>query len=125
MQRISADMRGMREARYIPLCLLSFPSGSNSSKFQSSQQVLPYQTKFTFMWDVQNVLQFLITIDCHKKSSLKDLTWKLAMRLALTSLVRSSDISFFDTNIWWNTLRDMFSIIAKIWKLLDRESPGN
>lgn len=78
----------MRDPRYGPLCLSSFLSGFKSSKSPTKiciyvtclkRPSLPYYQWLLWKW-----------------CTFKNLTWKLNIRLALTSTVRSSGIYFLD-----------------------------
>ena len=57
----------------------------------------PLQPKYTFIWDVKRVIEFLTTLPYDSYLSLKDLTLKLAMLLPLTSAARASEICHLDT----------------------------
>lgn len=54
--------------------------------------------RYTKTWDVDIVLKFINSLESNKQLSLKDLSLKLAMLLALTSAGRSSDIQKLDMN---------------------------
>ena len=55
------------------------------------------QPKYTFIWGVKRVIEFLTTLPYDSDLSLKDLTLKLAMLLALTPAAKASEICFLDT----------------------------
>ena len=57
----------------------------------------PPQPKYNFIWDVKKVLDFLVTLKSDNECSLKVLTLKLTMLLALTSAARASEVCFLDT----------------------------
>ena len=57
----------------------------------------PPQPKFTFIWDVRKVIEYLGGERFHTNITLKDLTLKLTMLLALTSAGRASDICYLDS----------------------------
>ena len=57
----------------------------------------PPQPKYTFIWDVKRVIEFLKTLPYDSDLSLKDLTIKLTMLLTLTSAARASEICYLDT----------------------------
>ena len=56
----------------------------------------PTQPKFDFICDVRRVLDFIITLECDRNLSLKQLTLKLTMLLVLTSATRTSEINLLD-----------------------------
>ena len=56
----------------------------------------PTQRKFDFICDVRRVLDFIITLECDRNLSLKQLTLKLTMLLVLTSATRTSEINLLD-----------------------------
>ena len=58
--------------------------------------IRPPRPKYTFIWDVNKVIDFLATLNSPRELSLKDLTLKLIMLLALTSAARASKIGFLD-----------------------------
>ena len=58
-------------------------------------QLRPPQDKYTSFWSVSKVLNHLASWGENQALSLKQLTWKLAMLLALCSASRSSDLSEF------------------------------
>ena len=57
----------------------------------------PPQPKYTFIWNVKRLIEFLTTLPYDSDLSLKDLTLKLTMLLALTSAARASEICYLDT----------------------------
>ena len=61
--------------------------------------IRPPQPRYPFIWDVKKVIDFLATLNSPRELSLKDLTPKLTMLLALTSAVRASEIGFFELGI--------------------------
>ena len=56
----------------------------------------PPQPKYTFIWDVKQVIEFLTILSYDSDLSLKDLTLKLTVLLALTSATRASEICYLD-----------------------------
>ena len=58
--------------------------------------IRPPQPRYTFIWDVKKVIDFLATWNSPGELILKDLTLKLAMLLALTSVARASEIGFLN-----------------------------
>ena len=54
----------------------------------------PPQPKYTFIWDVKRIIKFLTTLPYDSDLSLKDLTLKLTVLLALTSAGWASEISY-------------------------------
>ena len=54
------------------------------------------QPKYTFIWNVKRVIEFLTPLPYDSDLSLKDLTLKLTMFLALTSATRASEICYLD-----------------------------
>ena len=56
----------------------------------------PPQPRYTFIWDVKTVVTYLITLESGNISD-KQLTYKLAMLLALTSSARAHELSCLDT----------------------------
>ena len=53
----------------------------------------PPLPRYSHTWNVQTVLDYLISLGNNHKLSLKQLTWKTAMLLALTRPSRSADLS--------------------------------
>ena len=58
--------------------------------------IRPPQPRYTFIWDVKKVIDFLATLNSSRELKLEDLTLKLTMLLALTSAARASEIGFLD-----------------------------
>ena len=56
----------------------------------------PPLPKYTSTWDVQVVLDYLQSLGENESLSLKQLTWKTVMLLALTKPSRSADLSKLD-----------------------------
>ena len=56
--------------------------------------IRPPQPRYTFIWDIEKVIDFLATSNFPSELSLKHLTLKLTMLLALTSAARASEIGF-------------------------------
>ena len=56
----------------------------------------PPLPRFTQMWSVQSVLDYLRSLGENEAFSLKHLSWKVAMLLALTRPSRSTDLSQLD-----------------------------
>ena len=54
------------------------------------------QQKYTFIWDVKQVIEFLTTLPYDCDLSLKDLTLKLTMFLALTPATKVSEICYLN-----------------------------
>ena len=59
----------------------------------------PPLPRYSHTWNVQIVLDYLISLGNNYDLSLKQLTWKTAMLLALTRLSRSADLSHLDI-VW-------------------------
>lgn len=59
----------------------------------------PTVPKYSCVWDVSVVLKFLNSLQCNDNLSLKDLTYKLAILIALVSADRGQSIAFLDLNI--------------------------
>ena len=55
------------------------------------------QSKFNFIWDVKKVINYFSFQKFETNGNLKDLTLKLIVLLALTSVGRASDIAYLDT----------------------------
>ena len=58
--------------------------------------IRPRQPRYTFIWDVKKVIDFLATLNSPRELNSKDLTLKLTMLLALTSATKASEIGFLD-----------------------------
>ena len=58
----------------------------------------PIQPRYTCTWDVDTVLKFLNSKEDNEKLSLKDLTLKVTILIALSSACRSSEVSRLDMN---------------------------
>ena len=56
----------------------------------------PPQPRYETTWDVSKVLDFIVSLGPSENLSLRDLTWKLAMLLALTRPSRSADLAKLD-----------------------------
>ena len=56
--------------------------------------IRPPQPRYTFIWDVKKVIDFLATLNSSRELKLKDLTLKLTMLLALTSAATALEIGF-------------------------------
>lgn len=56
----------------------------------------PTVPKYSCVWDVSVVLKFLNSLPCNDNLSLKDLTYKLAILIALVSADRGQSIAFLD-----------------------------
>ena len=54
------------------------------------------QPNYTFIWDLKQVIEFLITLPYDSDPSLRGLTLKLTMLLALASAARASEICYLD-----------------------------
>ncbi|KAK3108935.1 hypothetical protein FSP39_019143 [Pinctada imbricata] len=61
--------------------------------------------RYTETWDVDQVLKYILTLPENKDLSLKQLTHKVTMLMALTSACRSSEICKLDMN-YMNVERD-------------------
>ena len=59
-------------------------------------QARPPLPRYTHTWDVQKVLNYLDSLGDNKTLSLKHLSWKVAMLLALSRPSRSADLSKLD-----------------------------
>ena len=59
--------------------------------------IRPPQPRYTFIWDVKKVIDFLVTLDSPNKLGFKDLTIKLTMLLALKSASRVLETGFLGT----------------------------
>ena len=70
-----------------------------STLFAGVYSIKPPQPRYTFIWDVKKVTDFLTTSNSPSELSLKDLTLKLTLPLALTPAARVSEIGF--TDIWY------------------------
>ncbi|KAK3108808.1 hypothetical protein FSP39_016198 [Pinctada imbricata] len=58
----------------------------------------PTKPRYTCTWDVDTVLRFLNSNEDNEKLSLKDLTLKVTMLIALSTACRSSEVSRLDMN---------------------------
>ena len=58
----------------------------------------PPQPRYTFTWDVQQVLDYLMTLPCNDELSLKDLTIKTTGLLALSQINRGSELKYLNLN---------------------------
>ena len=56
----------------------------------------PPQPKYTFFWDVDQVISFLSKLGSNEVMSLQQITLKLVMLMALTTPSRSADLSQLD-----------------------------
>ena len=54
------------------------------------------QPRYTFIWHVKKVINFLVTLSSPNELGMKDLTLTLKMPLALTSAAGASEIGFVD-----------------------------
>ena len=59
-------------------------------------QARPPLSHYTHTWDVQKVLNFLTSLEENQTLSLKHLSWKVTMLLALSRPSRSADLSKLD-----------------------------
>lgn len=78
-----------------------FPIGKHPIVVQFMKGVYnlkPVVPKYACVWDVSVVLKFLNSLPCNDELSLKDLTHKLAILIALVSADRGQSISFLDLN---------------------------
>lgn len=73
-------------------------SWSTPSDLQAYQRGLPGQAlpQYSHTWDVQNVLNYLDSLSDNRTLSLKHLSWKVTMLLALSRPSRSADLSKLD-----------------------------
>ena len=70
-----------------------------STLFAGVYSIKPPQPRYTFIWDVKKVIDFITTSNSPSELSLKDITLKLTLLLALTPAARVSEIGF--TDIWY------------------------
>ena len=63
-------------------------------------QSRPPLPRYTQTWDVQKVLNYLDSLGDNQMLSLKHLTWKVTMLLALSRPSRSADLSKLDISKW-------------------------
>ena len=59
-------------------------------------QARPPLPRYSHTWDVQKVLNYLNSLGDNRTLSLKHLSWKVTMLLALSHLSRSADLSELD-----------------------------
>ena len=59
----------------------------------------PPKQKYTFIWDVEQVLTYIKSLPIDNSISTKDLTHKLTTLLALAAASRASEISSLDTKL--------------------------
>lgn len=59
-------------------------------------QARPPLPRYSHTWDVQNVLNYLDSLSDNRTLSLKHLSWKVTMLLALSRPSRSADLSKLD-----------------------------
>ena len=78
--------------------------------------IRPPQPRYTFVWDVKKVIDFLGTLNFPSELSLKDLTLKLTMLLAMTSATRASKIDALDIGYLIKHYLVIISILDRIQK---------
>jgi len=79
----------------------------------------PPKPKYTFIWDVEVVLKYISNLKCNEQLSLKELTHKLTMLLALTAASRSSEIYLLNINFMIRKTESYifsFDKLTKTWK---------
>ena len=79
----------------------------------------PPQPKYTIIWDVNSVVNYIKRLSSNDELSVKDLTLKLTTLIALTSSGRSSEITYLDTRYRVfknNSVIFHFSKLTKTWK---------
>ena len=93
-----AGFRSAISAYHDPIGRITVGSNSRVSALLSGIfNKRPPQPKYTFIWDVKRVIEFLTTLLYDSDHSLKDLTLKLTILLALTSAARASEICYLGT----------------------------
>ena len=78
-----------------------FPIGKHPTVLQFMKGVYnlkPTVPKYSCVWDVSVVLDYISSLPCNDNLSLKDLTCKLAILIALVSADRGQSIAFLDLN---------------------------
>ena len=79
----------------------SVPTGRHSLVFFLMKGIgysLPLTTWYNFIWDIEQVLNYISSLPPNSKLSLKLLSLKLAMLLVLVATNRGSEIKNLDTN---------------------------
>lgn len=81
----------------------------------------PCQPRYTKMWDASKVLKFLRTLSPVKHLSLKNLTLKLVMLIALTNAARSQTIHMLNVN---KLIKEKSQFVLQVDSLLKQSRPG-
>ena len=88
-----------QKSRHTMIPLMEFQLGNNR-RYPLFWQVLImldlHNLGTHLFWDVKKVIDFLVTLSSPHELSLKDLTLKLSILLALTSETRASAIGFLN-----------------------------
>ena len=81
----------------------------------------PLQTKLSYIWDVSLVTEYLKKLSPVKELSLKDLTLKLTMLIALTTAARVQSIHLLSVN---SMVKGKNEFIFEFTSLLKQSRPG-
>lgn len=80
-----------------------FPIGKHPTVVQLLKDVYnlkPVVPKYACVWDVSIILKILYSLPCNDELSLKVLTHKIAILIALLSADRELSISLLDLDYW-------------------------
>ncbi|KAH3868108.1 hypothetical protein DPMN_031247 [Dreissena polymorpha] len=106
------------------LRLENVPAGSHPVVIRFMKGVFnlrPCKSKYTKTWDVQNVLTYLKSLSPVKHLSLKELTLKLVMLIALTNAARSQTVHLLSVN---KLIKEKSQFVVQFDSLLKQSRPG-
>ena len=117
-------------ARCALSAILEYPSSSNSTFGQSVDvkrfmkgifQSRPALPRYNKTWDVQTMLQYLSSMKDTKDLTLKDLSLKLVILVALTTAQRGQSLHLMDTA---NMVHEQNSLVFMLGSAIKQTKPG-
>ena len=84
----------------------------------------PPQPRYIVQWDVDQLLQYIWSLGISKALSDKDISFKVALLIALTSACRSSELNVFDLRYLMDHVESIAFTLSKLTESRKYGSPA-